>query len=70
MRPWSEKGQLGDPFLAPTQIASDLERLILQPEQLANLSKVAKDYQKNLGNHPKNMLSHLQPEKLLTLYLQ
>ena len=30
------------PFLAPIQIASDFEKLIVQPEQLENLIKVAK----------------------------
>ena len=34
------------PFLAPIQIASDFEKLIVQPEQLKNLINVAKKLSK------------------------
>ena len=42
VRPWSEKGKVLRHFLAPIQIASDLEKLILWPEKSENLIKVAK----------------------------
>ena len=36
------KGKILRPFLAPIQIALDLERLILQPEHFAKLFEVLK----------------------------
>ena len=36
-----KKEKFWDPFLAPIQIASDLKKLILWPEKLENLIKVA-----------------------------
>ena len=38
---WKRK-KFWDPFLAPIQIASDLEKIILWPEKLENLIKVAR----------------------------
>ena len=42
------------PFLAPIQIASDFEKLIVQPEQLENLIKVAKRISKEPWEPSKN----------------